>query len=188
MASRLFIESIGLEDTLRSGATHDELSAVEYISNEGRRCEVLAWRAIVRRELGQGVKISYDEYGAPQVDTPGTYISISHSRGEVAVAISDQPCAVDIEHLNRDFRRVAGRYLSSLEQTLAERYDLFAEMWSAKEALYKFYKKGNLDFVRDVVIESYSSADNLFVATILGGSPIEVEVKREGDLVIALIH
>lgn len=187
MRSRLFIESIGSEENLRRGATAEELLAVASISKESRRCEVLAWRAIVRRELGEGIRISYDEYGAPQVDMPNTYISISHSKGEVAVLISDSPCAVDIEHFNRDFRRVADRYLSDAERSIAEQYDIFAEMWSAKESLYKYHRKGGLDLVRDIVIKSYSISNYSFIASLCGGEDVVVELRREGNLVVALI-
>jgi phosphopantetheinyl transferase len=185
--SHLFIEKIGSEATLREGATAEDLAFVERISNSGRRCEVLAWRAIVRRELGADVEIFYDEYGAPKVDRPNTYIGVSHSKGVVAVYISEKPCAVDIEHSNRDFRRVASRYLSIEEQRLADGYDIFAEMWCAKEALYKYYKKGALDLVKDIVIEEYRLAEGSIVATILGGEPIEVSVRREDNIAIALI-
>lgn len=187
MSSRLFIEGIGSEDVLRTNGNSNDIAAIEHISNLNRRCEVLAWRAIVRRELGSQVNIFYDEYGAPQVDLSDTYISISHSKGEVAVLISDTPCAVDIEHVDRNFRKVSGRYLSEEESTIAEQKDLFAEMWCAKEALYKYYRKGGLDFVEDINILEYNHSENLIVATILGGEPIAVQIKREGNLAIALI-
>lgn len=188
MNSRLFIESIGSEELLRVNAHSNDIAAVEHISNLNRRCEVLAWRAIVRRELGEQVNILYDEYGAPQVDLSDTCISVSHSKGEVAVLISNTPCAVDIEHSNRDFRRVASRYLSEREFALADEHNLFADMWCAKEALYKYHRKGGLDFVEDIKIVEYNDSKALFVATILGGEPIVVKIKREGNLAIALIE
>ena len=135
MSSRLVIEPIASEEALRECATAADLAFVEQYGSASRRCEVLAWRAIVRRELGAEVAISHDDYGAPKVDNPNTHISVSHSRDRVAVLFSNGVCAVDIESVERDFRKVASRYLSAEEQALAERYDIFAEMWSAKEAL-----------------------------------------------------
>jgi phosphopantetheinyl transferase len=187
MGSHLVIESVASEEMLRSVAVAEDVAFVESFANADRRCEVLAWRAIVRRELGEGVRIFYDEYGAPKVELPDTYISVSHSRGTVAVLFADRTCAVDIEQTNRDFRRVANRYLSQSEQMLAEQYDIFAEMWCAKEALYKYYSKGSLDLVRDISIVEYNAETGMLIATILGGAPIDVTVKREGNLVIALI-
>ena len=185
MSSRLVIEPIASEEALRECATAADLAFVEQYGSASRRCEVLAWRAIVRRELGVEVAISHDDYGAPKVDNPNIHISVSHSRDRVAVLFSNGVCAVDIESVERDFRRVASRYLSAEEQALAERYDIFAEMWSAKEALYKYYKKGRLDLVKHISIGAYERG--VLKCSILDSEPIEVKVKREGDLVIAVI-
>ena len=187
MGSRIVIEPIASEETLRASAVAEDMTFVEQFSSVSRRCEVLAWRAIVRRELGNGVEISHDEYGAPTVDTPNTYISVSHSRDRVAVLLADRACAVDIESVERDFRRVATRYLSKEEQQLAEQNDLYAEMWSAKEALYKYYKKGGLDFVNDISVVAYDADGGVLRCSILKGETIEVKVKRESGLVVALI-
>lgn len=185
MSSRLVIEPIASEEALRECATAADLEFVEQYGSASRRCEVLAWRAIVRRELGAEVAISHDDYGAPKLDNPNTYISVSHSRDRVAVLFSDRSCAVDIEQIGRGFRRIANRYLSQSEQVLAERYDIFAEMWSAKESLYKYYKKGRLDLVKHISIGAYESG--VLKCSILGSEPIEVKIKREDNLVIAVI-
>jgi len=187
MNNPIFIEKIASEDILRNNATTEDITFVEQFSNAKRRCEVLAWRAIVRRELGAKAVIFYDEYGAPKVDNPNKYISVSHSKEYVAVYIADGPCAIDIESANRDFCRVASRYLSIQEQQIAKEYDIFAEMWSAKEALYKYYKKGNLDLVRDISIIDYNRIASQLVASILGSLPIVVNLGRCGNLVVATI-
>ena len=188
MSNRLFIESIGSEEVLRESANSADIAAVEHISNVNRRCEVLAWRAIVRRELGVEVQIGYDEYGAPQVDIPATYISVSHSKGVVSVLISDTPCAVDIEHSDRNFHRVSSRYLSEWEKTIAEQNNLSAEMWCAKEALYKYYKRGNLDFVEHIKISRYDESKGELIATICDGEPIVVEIGKKDNLAVATIR
>ncbi len=187
MCSRLIVESIATEEALLAGAAAEDIAFVEQFTNLGRRCEVLAWRAIVRRKLGENVRIFYDDYGAPKVANPNRYISVSHSREYVAVLLSDAPCAVDIESVERDFRKVASRYLSVEEQTMAERYGIFAELWSAKEALYKYYKKGKLDLVRDISITNYNPENTTLTATILGSHPITVNLDRRDNLVIATI-
>ena len=188
MHSRLFIEDIASEESLRQGATYEDVAYIEQYSNCNRRREVLAWRAIVRRELGRGIAIGHDEHGAPRVDLPDTYISVSHSRGVVAVMIADAPCAVDVEQTERDFAKVASKYLSDAECLIAEQYNLYAEMWSTKEALYKYYKKGGLDLVRDVVIREYNPSQAQFVASVCGGAPIVVNIARKDNLVMATIE
>ena len=187
MSSRLVIEPIASEEALRECALTADLASVEQYGSASRRCEVLAWRAIVRRELGDDVAIFYDDYGAPKVDKPNTYISVSHSRDRVAVLFSDRSCAVDIEQIGRGFCRVANRYLSENEQIIAEQYDVFAEMWCAKEALYKYYKKGRLDLVKHISIGDYDLDRGVLRCSILGSEPIDVKIKRDGNFAIAVI-
>lgn len=186
--TKRFIEPIADEEQLRRGATEEDLAVVASFSSEQRRCEALAWRAIVRRELGCDVKIGYDEYGAPMVDVPNSFISVSHSKGVVAVMIAEAPCAVDIEQSKRDFAKVASKYLSEDERQLAEQNNLFAELWCAKEALYKYYKIGGVDLDADLTVCEYLATEGVLVASILGGEPLCVQIKREGDLAIALVE
>ena len=127
MSSRLFIENIDSEEVLRERVSSEDIAFVENFSNQARRCEALAWRAIVRREVGDAVHIDYDEYG------------------------------------------------------------LYAEMWSAKEAMYKFYRKGGLDLIKDISIKAFNSDRGVLCGSILGGEEIEVSVKCEDGLVVAMI-
>ena len=187
MSSRIVIEQIAAEEALRDGAAMADLTLVEQFGSVSRRCEALAWRAIVRRELGADVTIGYDEYGAPVVDAPNIYISVSHSRNVVAVLFADRACSVDIESAERDFGKVATRYLSSAEQQMAEECGLYAEMWSAKEAMYKYYRKGGLDLSKDISITAYDSDRGVLRGTILGEEEVEVSVKRENGFVVAVI-
>jgi phosphopantetheinyl transferase len=105
----------------------------------------------------------------------------------VALLISDSRCAVDVEDTSRNLRNVASKYLSPEEQLLASRHNLFAEMWCAKEALYKYHQKGGLDYVEQIAILGYDAEDATFEASICGGEPIVVRLKREGNHSIALI-
>lgn len=187
MSSRIVIERIATEAELYKGATIEDVTFVEQFGAESRRREVLAWRRLVRRELGDKCQISHDEYGAPKVDVPATNISVSHSKEYVALVISDNPCAIDIESTERDFCKVTSRYLSSLEFKLAEQYDLFAEIWCAKEALYKLYSKGALDFVNDISIVDYKPDEGVLIATILRGEPINVQTFCRDGLAVAVI-
>lgn len=125
-----------------------------------RRAEWLSWRAIVRRELvaatdcaAQEVRIGYNEVGAPVVGNCPLHLAVSHCEGSVAVALSDAPCAVDIESLGRDFGRVADRYMTPAEAALCDDPHWPAVVWCAKECLYKYARRRELDLLRDLRIE-----------------------------------
>jgi phosphopantetheinyl transferase len=93
-----------------------------------RVAERAAWRAIVRERLGEDTAIEYNENGAPVLASGRGYISVSHTRGWVAVVWSPEPCAIDIElHSRRLSPEAAARYsINSIED------------WCALEATYKF--------------------------------------------------
>ena len=118
-----------------------------------RAREYLAWRAIVRREVGRDARIAYDAVGAPVLENYPYRLAVSHCQGRVAVGISDRPCAVDIERLDRNFGRILSRYLTPDEQRLSTHPHFPAVAWCAKEALYKYAGRRELDLLRDLRIE-----------------------------------
>jgi phosphopantetheinyl transferase len=82
----------------------------------------------VRQRLGNDVSIGYNAAGAPVLNDGRGYISVSHTRGWVAVVWSPEPCAVDIELKTRRLSAAAGA-----------RYNITSiEDWCALEARYKF--------------------------------------------------
>ena len=93
-----------------------------------RVAERAAWQAIVRERLGVETAIAYNKNGAPTLDSERGFISVSHTKGWVAVIWSPEPCAIDIE--------LHGRKLSA---AAAARYSIGSlEEWCALEAEYKF--------------------------------------------------
>lgn len=154
---RLFVESVPPVylccDTLLTAA---DIASAARFQNEARRNEHLAWRRVVRRELGRDVVIDYNEVGAPIVNRPEAYISIAHSRTVVAVAIADERVGVDIESRDRDFSRAAERYASAEEIALGMGDgDWLAKLWTAKEAMYKYYGVRGIELRDDLRIVSY---------------------------------
>lgn len=150
-----------------------------------RRSEWLSWRALVRRQLcgttgcdPRRIAIGYDAVGAPRVEiqespTEKSFcVSVSHCGGSIAVALADAPCAVDIETLDRDFGRVAPRYMTCDERALSDDARWPAIVWCAKETLYKFAGRRELDLLHDLRIEAVDFAAATLVGRIGGGEPL----------------
>ena len=72
---------------------------------------------------------------------PQVHFSISHTAGAAAVAVSDAPVGVDIQHIQTPPRRLA--YLTGLEEPEA-----FFRSWAQWEARAKRTGTGILDMVR----------------------------------------
>ena len=72
---RLFVEALpALYACCDVLVRPQDVASAARFQNDKRRREHLAWRRIVRRELGREVVIDYNDVGAPKVDTPNIYI------------------------------------------------------------------------------------------------------------------
>ena len=182
---RLFVESVPPVylccDTLLTAA---DIASAARFQNDARRNEHLAWRRIVRRELGRDVVIDYNEVGAPIVNKSGTYISIAHSREVVVVAIAEERVGVDIEWCERNFSRAAERYASAEEIALGGGdEDWLAELWTAKEAMYKYYGVRGVELRDDLRIVSYDPEHELLRGE-LHGQAVEITLSRHNETYI----
>lgn len=97
---------------------------------------------------GDKLNIAEDRYGKPYlVDYPNVYFSISHTKGVIACAISDNPVGIDIESIRKPDLRVVEYYFSQQEQKYIfadnEKLNIrFTEVWTKKEAFLKFLGTG----------------------------------------------
>lgn len=179
----LIIEAPWPEGEAAAWATAEERAAAAAFGSERRRREYLTWRALVRRELGRDVRIAYDAVGAPVLENRPEYLSVSHCDGRVAVCLSLRRCAVDIEPVTRNFGRVLSRYMTPEEQALADDPLLPAAVWCAKETLYKYAGRRELDLLRDLRITEADLAAGCLAGRIADGAPVAMRLLcRDGYL------
>ena len=157
--------------------TASDVASASRFQNDKSRREHLAWRRVVRNELGRDVVIDYNEVGAPVVDTPNTYISVAHGGDSVAVAIADEPVGVDIEALDRNYERIMSRYMSPTEEALSKMEEWPAVVWTAKEAIYKLYGKREVDLTQDIRIQTFDPELMLLIAEVRDTKGIVVKAQ-----------
>lgn len=186
MTKQLYIEEILPFEQLRTQVPERDLLTAGRMRALRRREEFLTWRAVVYRHL-PGVEIGYNAVGAPQLINRALHVSVSHCAGYVAVALSEKPCAVDIELLSRNFSRVASRFVTPDEARLAEDERLLAAIWCGKEALYKYAGRRQIDWLRDLRIESVDFACGRMVGRVAQEEPLTIELRFERGLCIASI-
>lgn len=107
---------------------------------EGRRCEMLAELLMLAGHFGRPTALEHDRHGAPRVTQFGGYVSISHTRGLVMMAFSDnEPVGIDVERISERVMRVRGRFVGDTEAQHIVADDVAANtlVWTAKEAMYK---------------------------------------------------
>ena len=186
MSSRLCIERIPSLDALADGAHPADAAVAETFGSLHRRREFLAWREIVRRIAGRDAEIGYDEWGAPQIIGSSLHIGVSHSSDHVAVIVSECPCAVDKESHSRDFGKVAARYLTTEERALSPHPDFLAAAWCAKEALYKYYRRGGLNLLSDIRIAAVDFGRGEIRGIVRGEEIVLRMSYHEGDIVVSV--
>ena len=175
----LLIAPVGELEELEREATEQELLSLEGITSPQRRAERLSWRWALRKGIGEGIIIEYDQHGAPVIkNSQYKHISVSHCRDRVAVLLSARECGVDIECRDRRFSAIAERYLTEEEHLVAskanfDRQTFLALAWSAKEAQYKMLRREGVDLCRDLRIVAISPKQQSIVAEAYG-EPVEL--------------
>lgn len=172
-SAELIIEPMPDADALSElTVTAEERTTAASFGSERRRCEYLMWRSMIRRRLGSDTAIGYDSTGAPVLLNRPARIGVSHCSGFVAVVISDNRCAVDIESVERDFQKISSRYISRSESGLSDDPRLACALWCAKETLYKYAGRTGLDFLRDICVETVDFERGIVVGRICGGDSV----------------
>ena len=101
----------------------------------------------------------YDQNGAPYL-TDGRYISISHTKDKAAVVIASIPVGIDLEHYQYKIKKVAPRFLHQNEISDSKIYDdikYLTQIWTAKEALYKIFRKKGISFKSQLQVDKFDS-------------------------------
>jgi len=117
------------------------------------RLQKLACRAALAELMDNNeIGITYSETGQPQVKNH--CISFSHTKKSVAVALSKTPVGIDIEELTPRILPLYPRFMNEQEIAVCDVQNLkdLYYYWCAKEAMYKWYAKENLDFIADLYV------------------------------------
>ncbi|PSK95066.1 4'-phosphopantetheinyl transferase family protein [Taibaiella chishuiensis] len=132
-----------------TGLVSDRKSAI-------RRLEYLATRYLLGLSWpGFPIdQIAVSPLGKPFLPGTPLHFSISHSYPYVAVAIdTQQEVGIDIQVIQPKILRLQNKFLSPAEQAMCgDEPALITLAWAAKEAVFKRYGKGAVDFIRHMPI------------------------------------
>ena len=136
-----------------------EETELSEIKGEGKRKEWLASRWLLHEMSGREIRGAClkDAFGKPILKDSQYEISLSHSNQVAAVLASPNPCGVDIQLKVEKITRLAHKFVNESEKKWIDPNNIIEELhliWGAKEALYKTYSKGKVDFIEDLLIES----------------------------------
>lgn len=107
-----------------------------------------------------------NERGKPYLSTGQYHFSISHCGDYAAVIISSEnACGIDVELFSNKTGKVKNKFLSEEEQAYINGFEkkdeslflhpkLYTLCWCAKEAVYKWWGKGKIDFKQNIIIRN----------------------------------
>ena len=144
LSSRTCLGLWHLTESPEDFALPQQPSIMKQYRSTSRRAEKLATYALLSAMTGDDdLLISHESSGRPLLE--GWHISISHTRGYVAVILSrDTRVAVDIEYVANRVNKVAPKCIRSDEHATSTLTRLLH--WSAKETAYKYFSEQQLAF------------------------------------------
>jgi 4'-phosphopantetheinyl transferase len=144
-------------------------------NTEKRKKEWIASRLLLN-EINPNYSISYNAFGAPELSN-GRFISISHSKGLVAIIISQQQVGIDIEKISEKAIKVSSKFVSTnnLKALTAEKATL---IWCCKEAVFKWHQKGEVDFIADIKLHPFESMEKGEITAEFRNTPLILNYQK----------
>lgn len=159
------------------------------IANPKKRLQHLAGRHLLKILFPdfplQAIKIA--ETRKPFIDSDPFHFSISHCGAYAAAIVSKkQKVGIDVELPVEKIQRIAEKFLSEEEKLLLNKNDgikPLTAVWSVKEAFFKWYGKGEVNFKNDMQIRKLEIANNEVFANLQFNKDVNQELCAYGRVV-----
>ncbi|MFY7732815.1 MAG: 4'-phosphopantetheinyl transferase family protein [Bacteroidia bacterium] len=125
------------------------------------------------------IEIHKNENNKPTlfIDNNKYYVSISHSFEYVGIMFSKHhELGFDIEKIDTRIERVAHKFLNNNEQLFAQNIITKTLIWSAKESVYKWYGKKELDFKLHMEMQSFTEKNEGGFICKLNKNELKIEI------------
>lgn len=148
-----------IEDLIKLDAAQAYLNDLNQFTSNSRKLEWLAVRLLLAELIGEHKSIAYKPNGQPYITDQTFQISISHTKGFVAILLAKEKClGIDIEYISDRIGRIASRVFSPDELKFVsgpESLKHLTLMWCAKETLFKAFELSNVDFIDHLKIHPF---------------------------------
>jgi len=159
-----------------------------------KKDQVLAQSLAARLALAACTDISALSTGSNgEPCIPQGFVSLSHTTQYGLAAYHPEcPIGIDAEGPRPQIMRIADKFSTSKERSLFTQENLEAGLlvlWTCKEAVFKAYGKGEVDFKKDIQVSPFvpSHAGPLNVRFALHSIALNVRYFNWGDLTISLV-
>lgn len=133
--------------------------------NEIKRKEHLAGRFLLKHLMPEFEleKITVSPLGKPYLVEEPLHFSITHSFPYIGVAINfEKEIGIDVQTIQERIHRIQYKFLSEQEQLITEnKTGKITLAWAAKEAAFKRYGLGSVDFIQHMPITEMQFQDDM---------------------------
>lgn len=123
---------------------------LQSFTSRSRKTEWLAVRVLLYHLLQKEIQVCYHPGGKPYLADHSAHISISHTKGYVAVLVSPaREVGIDIEKTGDKVLRVAHKFINATEGEGIPPGELNVKLlliWSAKEVMFKCLNDVHVNF------------------------------------------
>ncbi|WP_297931042.1 4'-phosphopantetheinyl transferase superfamily protein [uncultured Coprobacter sp.] len=140
------------------GNAHLYESIITSCKTEKRKIEKLTTRILINLLQKKETEIEYNDNGKPYLVSSSEYVSVSHTRCCIAVAISSRPIGIDVERIATKVLSLKEKFLSVSEiQSIDSNNELIHTLllWSAKESVFKLMDATGVDFRESIHIKDF---------------------------------
>lgn len=124
---------------------------------EARLLEKAAVRVLLKTLIGSEQQIKYHDSGKPYLSGNELNISITHTKGYAALALSKSDrLGIDIERISERVKKIKTKFISDQEYIDPHNETLHLLLhWSAKETMYKALDKEGVDLKEHLSIKKF---------------------------------
>lgn len=129
------------------------------VQSKSRKLEILAVHKLIQLKEEEYNQVFYRLDGSPFLRDSQREISISHSRGLVAVLFSEgNRVGMDLEHKTPRILNLVKKFAGIQEvgnAPIQNIEDYYIILWTMKEAIVKLFRQRTLDFRTAICVESF---------------------------------
>lgn len=181
-------------ENLKERFEDTEIEQINKYKSEVPKLQWLSCRILLKELLSEidpetskkNMEMKKSNTGKPYFKNIPYHFSIAHSGNRSAVVVhKSKAVGIDIEKIDPKIEKTAHKFIpqkdliniTSGDKNKLENMYVF---WSAKEAIYKLYGKGNLDFLKNISLEKFRyDSSGVIEAAIQKEDYISIKVKYE---------
>ena len=174
-----------------------ELAFLATIKVERKRLQWLASRCVVRFLLctPEFIAMNVSPSGQPLITSMQRNVSITHS-GKFAGAMvsSQQAVGLDLEEVSDKVMAIRHKFINEAEDKFLDANDSMSTLvaWSAKEALFKWYGKGEVDFRKNMTLHPFELKSRGVIKAVFAKPDLNrllnVEYEVSGEVVMTWVY